>query len=45
MWLGVWQHNHRAISFNKQWGFEFYATHPFMLGDDLQTDELMKKVL
>lgn len=45
MWLGVWQHNHRAISFYKQWGFEFYGTHPFMLGDDLQTDELMKKVL
>jgi ribosomal protein S18 acetylase RimI-like enzyme len=45
MWLGVWEHNHRAISFYKQWRFEFYGTHPFVLGDDLQTDELMKKVL
>ncbi len=45
MWLGVWQHNNHAISFYKHWGFELYGTHPFMLGDDLQTDELMKKVL
>lgn len=45
MWLGVWQHNHRAVSFYKQWGFEFFGTHQFVLGDDVQTDELMKKTL
>ncbi|MCD6010369.1 MAG: spermine/spermidine N-acetyltransferase [Flavipsychrobacter sp.] len=45
MWLGVWQQNHRAVSFYKQWGFEFYGTHQFVLGDDVQTDELMKKDL
>lgn len=45
MWLGVWQHNHRAISFYRKWGFEFFGKHKFVLGDDVQTDELMKKEL
>ena len=45
MWLGVWQHNHTAINFYKQRGFEFFGSHHFRLGDDLQTDELMMKKL
>ena len=45
MWLGVWQHNHTAIKFYKQRGFEFFGSHHFRLGDDLQTDELMMKKL
>lgn len=45
LWLGVCQHNHRAVNFYKKWGFEFYGTHQFVLGDDVQTDELMKKIL
>ncbi|MFZ1533757.1 MAG: GNAT family N-acetyltransferase [Chitinophagaceae bacterium] len=43
IWLGVWQENHRAINFYEKWGFEKFTTHLFMLGDDPQTDWLMKK--
>ena len=42
-WLGVWEHNPRAISFYEKWGFIQFGTHPFILGTDLQTDILMKK--
>jgi diamine N-acetyltransferase len=45
IWLGVWEHNTRAISFYKKFGFKKFATHVFMLGDDRQTDWLMKKEL
>lgn len=45
IWLGVWEHNQRAIDFYINWGFEKFGTHVFMLGDDQQTDWLMKKKL
>lgn len=45
IWLGVWQQNQRAIDFYMNWGFEKFGTHIFMLGDDRQTDWLMKKKL
>ncbi len=45
VWLGVWEHNPRAISFYEKWGFEKFGSHPFLLGNDLQTDLLMKKTL
>ena len=45
IWLGVWEHNHAAIAFYKKWGFEFFGQHVFRLGDDAQTDLLMKKSL
>lgn len=45
VWLGVWENNDRAIAFYKRWGFEEFATHVFRLGDDAQTDLLMKKKL
>lgn len=45
IWLGVWEHNKRAIDFYTKWGFEKFATHIFKLGDDNQTDWLMKKLL
>jgi len=44
-WLGVWEHNTKAISFYKNKGFEQFGSHPFMLGSDEQTDILMKKSL
>ena len=44
-WLGVWEHNPRAIAFYEKWGFRRFGTHPFVLGTDLQTDILMKKEL
>lgn len=45
MWLGVWEHNYRAVNFYKKFGFEFFGSHEFKLGDDIQTDQLMKKEL
>lgn len=43
LWLGVWEHNQRAIDFYRKWGFDQIGTHLFMLGDEAQTDWLMKK--
>ncbi len=43
IWLGVWEHNHRAIGFYKKYGFEKFAEHDFILGNDVQRDWLMKK--
>jgi len=45
LWLGVWEHNYRAVKFYQRWGFELFGSHPFILGDDHQTDVLMKKEL
>jgi len=43
LWLGVWKENRRAIDFYRSWGFEIFGEHEFILGDDVQTDWLMKK--
>lgn len=43
LWLGVWEHNTRAIAFYKRWGFEVAGEHPFQLGQDLQTDFVMAR--
>ena len=45
VWLGVWEKNQRAIEFYKKWGFEKFADHDFILGNDVQKDWLMKKTL
>jgi len=45
VWLGVWEENPRAISFYKKNGFIEFDKHLFRLGDDEQTDILMKKEL
>lgn len=45
LWLGVWEHNLRAISFYEKNGFVKFGHHTFMLGEDAQTDWLMKKDL
>lgn len=42
VWLGVWENNHRAIRFYEKNGFEKFDTHLFHLGNDVQTDLLMK---
>jgi ribosomal protein S18 acetylase RimI-like enzyme len=44
IWLGVWEHNKNAIRFYQRHGFELYGEHHFLLGSDLQTDILMKKL-
>ncbi|MEK7249135.1 MAG: GNAT family N-acetyltransferase [Bacteroidota bacterium] len=43
LWLGVWEHNYRAVEFYKKWGFEFFGSHVFQLGSDPQIDLLMKR--
>lgn len=45
VWLGVWEKNERAISFYTKWGFEKFGEHDFVLGNDVQRDWLMKKML
>ncbi len=45
VWLGVWEHNPRAIAFYEKWGFERFGAHPFLLGNDSQTDLMMKMLL
>lgn len=45
IWLGVWEENLRAIQFYKKNGFVEFDKHIFRLGNDEQTDIMMKKVL
>jgi ribosomal protein S18 acetylase RimI-like enzyme len=42
VWLGVWEKNYKALKFYTNYGFTQFGSHPFMLGNDLQTDLLMK---
>jgi ribosomal protein S18 acetylase RimI-like enzyme len=42
IWLGVWEENLRAISFYKKNGFIEFDKHIFKLGNDEQTDIMMK---
>ena len=42
IWLGVWEHNPRAIRFYEKQSFVKFDKHIFQLGDDAQTDILMK---
>jgi ribosomal protein S18 acetylase RimI-like enzyme len=42
IWLGVWEKNFDAIRFYVRSGFKEFGQHPFMLGDDLQFDLLLK---
>lgn len=42
IWLGVWEHNTNAIRFYEGKGFKPFSSHEFMLGEDKQTDLLMK---
>ncbi len=43
IWLGVWEKNESALGFYRTMGFIPFKTHAFRLGDELQTDILMKK--
>jgi ribosomal protein S18 acetylase RimI-like enzyme len=45
VWLGVWEHNAKAIRFYEKNGFVPFSKHVFRLGDDEQTDIMMKKNL
>ncbi|AFD07946.1 GNAT family N-acetyltransferase [Solitalea canadensis] len=43
VWLGVWEENYRAIRFYEKNGFETFDKHIFRLGNDEQTDLMMRK--
>ncbi len=45
IWLGVWEENPRAIRFYEKNGFVAFDKHLFKVGDDEQTDIMMRKVL
>lgn len=42
VWLGVWEENTRAIRFYEKNGFVAFDKHIFKLGEDEQTDIMMK---
>lgn len=42
IWLGVWEENHRALQFYTKNGFVAFDKHIFVLGDESQTDIMMK---
>lgn len=42
IWLGVWEENYRAIQFYTKNGFVVFDKHVFTLGNDEQTDLMMK---
>lgn len=42
IWLGVWEKNEKAIRFYEKNGFIKSGTHIFKLGDEDQTDFIMK---
>lgn len=44
-WLGVWEKNEKAIRFYKRNGFYEIGTHTFVMGEDVQTDYIMRKDL
>lgn len=45
LWLGVWEKNERAIRFYLKNGFVEFDKHLFRLGNEEQTDLLMKREL
>jgi ribosomal protein S18 acetylase RimI-like enzyme len=42
VWLGVWEENRRAINFYTKNGFVEFDKHIFKLGNEEQTDKMMK---
>ena len=43
IWLGVWEHNSRAIAFYARWGFVRVGSQSFRLGSDDQSDWVMAR--
>ena len=42
VWLGVWEHNARAMRFYEKNGFKAFGSHPCPFGDEIQNDWLMR---
>lgn len=43
LWLGVWEHNPKAIAFYRKYGFSIVGEHTFHLGSDPQRDLIMAR--
>lgn len=43
LWLGVWERNAKAIAFYTKHGFTPFGTQVFQLGEEAQTDILMRR--
>jgi diamine N-acetyltransferase len=43
IWLGVWEKNTDAKRFYERHGFIEFGSHEFRMGDDVQTDILMRR--
>lgn len=43
IWLIAWKENKRALDFYQKNGFEIFAESTFVLGDDLQSDWVLKR--
>jgi len=42
IWLGVWEKNPDAIRFYERHGYVIFGSHEFIMGDEVQTDILMR---
>lgn len=45
IWLGVWEHNRRAMAVYEHLGFVPFGDHTFLFGDEEQRDVLMRREL
>ncbi|MFK8185316.1 MAG: N-acetyltransferase family protein [Phormidesmis sp.] len=45
LWLGVWEHNPRAIAFYRKCGFTVVGEHIFQFGSDSQRDLVMLRAM
>ncbi len=45
VWLGVWERNARAQAFYRKWGFRDVGGKTFTVGEDVQNDRVMMRVV
>ena len=45
IWLGVWEHNEKALRFYEKFNFERIGSHTFLMGDDPQQDHLLGRII
>ncbi len=45
LWLGVWEQNDHARAFYRKWGFNVVGTKTFVVGQDVQNDVVMMRIL
>lgn len=45
LWLGVWEHNQRALAYYAKFGFTTVGEHTFVLGKDPQRDLILALAL